>query len=181
MSYASSGDLPRPKGMFVKVSCEFTALTFVTVWLKSCVYPQSRESLFSHILWSSCIQALLAFKAKCSGIGGWVGGGWGVSFTDASFRVQNSPSCGRTSGFFFFFQFMGCLLGRYRICLYCKNPSCHLILASSLSFGVECFVCLFVCLFISSSLYLSISHELMFLWKKVNSNPPLLSSIPSSF
>ena len=35
--------------------------------LKPCVCPLRVEFIFTPVLWSSCTQALLAFKAKCSG------------------------------------------------------------------------------------------------------------------
>ena len=66
-SLAPAGDSPRPAGRFVSGSYEISALPWVPVQVKSCVHPPRMESLFPPVLWSSCTQALLAFKAKCSG------------------------------------------------------------------------------------------------------------------
>ena len=38
------------------------------VYTGPCVHPPRVESLFPPVLWSSCSQALLAFKAKCFGV-----------------------------------------------------------------------------------------------------------------
>ena len=63
----SPGDPPRPTGGSGPGSYGVTALPWVPVHMKPCVHPPRVESLFPPILWSSCTQALLAFKAKCSG------------------------------------------------------------------------------------------------------------------
>ena len=42
-------------------------LPLVLVWTRFCARLLRVKSLFPPILWSSCNQALLAFKAKCSG------------------------------------------------------------------------------------------------------------------
>ena len=46
-----------------------TALPWVPGKLKTCVHPPSahKESLFPLVLWGSCTQTFLAFKAKCCG------------------------------------------------------------------------------------------------------------------
>ena len=42
-------------------------LPLVPVRMRPCVGPPKMESLFYLVLWSFCSQALLVFKAKCSG------------------------------------------------------------------------------------------------------------------
>ena len=64
---ASPGDPPRPAGRSCPGSCGVTALPWVPVHMKPCVHTPRVESLFPLVLCSSCTQALLAFKAKCSG------------------------------------------------------------------------------------------------------------------
>ena len=44
-----------------------TALPWVPVHVKTCACPARVESLFPPVLWSSCTQAPLTSKAKCSG------------------------------------------------------------------------------------------------------------------
>ena len=63
---ASSGDLPKPTSRSVLGSCGVTALLWVPGHLKLYVRPPRVVSLLSSVLWSSCTQAPLAWKAKCS-------------------------------------------------------------------------------------------------------------------
>ena len=64
----SPGDPPRLIGRSSPSSYGITALFWVPVYMKPCVCPPRVESLFPSVLWSSCTQAPLVFKAKCSGI-----------------------------------------------------------------------------------------------------------------
>ena len=43
-----------------------TALPWVPVHMKTCMHPPRVDSLFFPALWSSCTQALLVFKVRCS-------------------------------------------------------------------------------------------------------------------
>ena len=67
-SPASPGDPPRPTGRSGPGSYGVTALPWVPVHMKPCVCPLRVESLFPSVLWSSCTQAPLASKVKCSGL-----------------------------------------------------------------------------------------------------------------
>ena len=62
---ASSGDPPRLIGRSSPGSYGVAALCWVPVYMKPCVRPPRVASLFPPVLWSSCIQAPVAFKAKC--------------------------------------------------------------------------------------------------------------------
>ena len=66
-THTSPGDPPHHTGWSSPGSCGVTALFWVPVYVKSCVHPPRVQFLFLPVLWSSCTQALLAFKAKCSG------------------------------------------------------------------------------------------------------------------
>ena len=63
----SPGDPLRPSGSSGPISCWVTVLPWVPVSMKPCVHHPNMESLFPLVLWSSCTQGLLAFKAKCFG------------------------------------------------------------------------------------------------------------------
>ena len=63
----SPGDPPRPAGRSGLGSYGGTALPWVPVHMKTCVPPARVKSLFLPFPWSSCTQALLSFKAECSG------------------------------------------------------------------------------------------------------------------
>ena len=62
----SPGDPLRPAGRSVPGSYGVTTLPWVPTHVKSCVCPPRLQSLSPPVLWSSCDQAQLAFKAKCS-------------------------------------------------------------------------------------------------------------------
>ena len=64
--FASPGDPLRSLGGPRPGSCKGAALSWAPVHMKPAVCPQ-RGGLHSPALWSSCTQALLAFKAKWSG------------------------------------------------------------------------------------------------------------------
>ena len=64
---ASPGDPTRPLVRSNPSSYVSIALCWVPAHVRSCVHPPRVESLFLPALWSSCIQAPLAFKAKCAG------------------------------------------------------------------------------------------------------------------
>lgn len=61
------GDPPRQGGSSGPGFYLVTAFPWVPVHTKSCVCPPRKEFLFLPVLWGSCHQVLLAFKAKCSG------------------------------------------------------------------------------------------------------------------
>ena len=63
----SPGDSPRFVGTPSPGSYGVTALCWVSVYMKPCVCRPRVESLLPPVVRSSCIQALLAFKAKCFG------------------------------------------------------------------------------------------------------------------
>ena len=63
----SPGDPPRPAGRSGPSSYEKLLFPLVAVHTRLCVCPTRVEFLFPPVLWSSCDQAPLAFKAKCSG------------------------------------------------------------------------------------------------------------------
>ena len=63
----SPEDSPRPRGRLYPSFCGVIALPLVSVHVKPCVHSHRVESLFLLVLWSSCTEASLAFKAKCSG------------------------------------------------------------------------------------------------------------------
>ena len=65
-------------------------LSWVLVHRRPCVYSPRVESLFPPVLWSSCDQVLLAFKAKCSG-------GSSSWCQTSRLGAQNSHSQWRTS------------------------------------------------------------------------------------
>ena len=61
------GDPPRQGGSSGPGFYLVTAFPWVPEHTKSCVCPPRKEFLFLPVLWGSCHQVLLAFKAKCSG------------------------------------------------------------------------------------------------------------------
>ena len=65
------GDTPRPPsrpaGMSGPGSYEITAFSLGPSSHETCAHPPNVAFLFSPVLWSSCNQTPLAFKAKCSG------------------------------------------------------------------------------------------------------------------
>ena len=67
LTFASSGDPARPLVRSSPGSYGGIALCWVPMHVKPCVRPPRVESLFLPVLWSSCTQDPLAFKAKCSG------------------------------------------------------------------------------------------------------------------
>ena len=73
-----------------QASMKSLLLPWVPVCIRTCVCPPRLESLFPPVLWSSCNQAPLTFKAKYSG--GSTSWFWG-----ACHGAQSSHSCGRTS------------------------------------------------------------------------------------
>ena len=95
---ASPGDPLRSAGRSGPGSYEASALPWVPVHMKPGVHPPRVESLFPPVLWSSCTQVPLAFKAKSSdappnarpsGWGAWCG-------------AQYSHFCGKTSVIYLF-------------------------------------------------------------------------------
>ena len=65
-SPTSQGDPPRLTDRSGLGSNGVIALHCLLVHVKTCVYPPRMEFLFPPVLWSSCIEAPLAFKIKCS-------------------------------------------------------------------------------------------------------------------
>ena len=61
------GTLQDPQVGLAQAPMESLLCAGSPVHVKSCVHPPRVESLFPPVLWSSCTQALLAFKVKCSG------------------------------------------------------------------------------------------------------------------
>ena len=57
---------PRPLVRPSPSSCRGTALCWFPVHARPCVQPPREKSLFLPALWSSCMQALVTFKAKYS-------------------------------------------------------------------------------------------------------------------
>ena len=86
----------RPAGRPSIGSCEVTTVLGLgvheTLWV-----PSKLEFLFLLVLWNSCSQSLLAFKAKCSGVSSWC-----QAYRQGSLAgAQNSQSCGRDSVMYF--------------------------------------------------------------------------------
>ena len=107
----SPGDLPsRPAGRSGSDSCEVTA--FPPGSQCACMCSAGIEFLFPSVLWSSCNQAMLAFKAKCSG----------VPSSQCQTPRLRSLRLGPVLSLLWenlcnitIFQFVGCLPGRYGI------------------------------------------------------------------
>ena len=120
---APAGYPPRPTCMSSIGSCEVTKFLGLGMHETLCA-PSKLEFLFPLVLWNSCTQTLLAFKAKCSGASSW------YQFADwrALPGAQNSQSCGRNS--VMYFQFVGCPSSRNGIwlCCRCTLPTVSLLL-----------------------------------------------------
>ena len=90
--------------------------------MKPCVCPPGVESLFPTILWISCSQSLLAFKARCSGGSSyWCQTPRLVSLTSGSeLSLLRKNLCDRIT-----FQSVGCQPTRHGMWLYpeCSPPT----------------------------------------------------------
>ena len=64
---ASLGGLPRPAGRSGPGSNEVTVFPWVPVHTRPCMCPSGVEFLSPLVSCGTCDQALLVFKAKCSG------------------------------------------------------------------------------------------------------------------
>ena len=110
---ASTGDPPVPGGRSGPGSHEVTAFfPWVLVHLKPCVCPPRVEFLFPAVLWNSCGQTPLAFKARFSG----------NSFSCFQTPRLGSLTCGSELSLLWenfcdiiIFQFVGCPPGGYGI------------------------------------------------------------------
>ena len=106
LTHASPAYPPRPTGRSSPSSYGVTVLCWVPVHIKSCVHPPKVESLFLPVLWSSCTQAPVAFKAKCFGGSSYYGQTlrlgsltWGSELTPVGEPLQYNyfPVCGLPS------------------------------------------------------------------------------------
>ena len=142
--------------------------------MRPCVHPPRVEFLFSPVLWSSCHQAPLAFKAKCSGgssslcqiprLGSQT---WG---SELSLLWENLCDT-------IIFQFVGHPPSRYGIWLYHKYA---LLLSCCGFFFVFGHRISFFGRFQSFLLMVvqQIVVVLVFSWEEVSSSPSTLSSCP---
>lgn len=77
---AFPGDPPKPAGMSYPNSNDVPSLPLDPLHMKPHLHSPRMEALFHTVLWKSCIQAQLAFNAKCS---------WGFSSWCMSPRLGN--------------------------------------------------------------------------------------------
>ena len=135
---ASPGDPPRFVGKSSPSSYGVTALCWVSVYVTTFWCPPSLEALFCPVLWRPCTQVSLAFKAKC--------------FGDSSSQCQTVRLGSLTwgSGLSLFwdnlcdviiFHFVGGPPSKFGILFSWKCPSCHLIMAPSLSLNAKYLFC----------------------------------------
>ena len=87
--------------------------------MKSWAYPPRAESVFPLVMWSSCTQDPLPFKAKCSGGSSSARpSGWRPWCGDSEFSILCENLCE-----IIIFQFVGRPLGGYQIWLCCESAS----------------------------------------------------------
>ena len=132
---ASSGYPPRLTGRSGPGSYGVTALPWVPVHMKPCVHPPRVESVFPPVLWSSCTQAPLAFKAKCSGGSSSQCQTPRLGEPDVGFRTLTPV--GEPLQYNYFPVCMSSTWHVWDLIVSQKCPSYHLVVASSLSLDVE--------------------------------------------
>ena len=115
------------------MSYGISALSWVPVHEKHCLHSPRVKSLFLLVLWSSCTQAPLAFKAKCSGAptSNVRPSGWGAWCGTQNSLVEEPL-------WYNYFPIYGSLTQWvWDLIMSWKCPSHLLLVASSLSLDVE--------------------------------------------
>ena len=131
-THASTGDHPTLAGSFGSVTCWVTAaFLWVLVPARFCLCPSRLESLFPSVLWKSCKQIPLAFKARFHG-----GSGSSYQIPRLGSLMWGSEASQQWEYLFdiIVLQFVGHPPHRNGILFYSDcAPSYHLAVASSLS------------------------------------------------